>query len=98
MSERFAVTEAMIYDLADPVVFSRGRDYLRQGAVASMARSEDRVTARVLGGEIEPYRVSVRFGPSGIQETDCTCPYDWGGVCKLVVAVLLACMEQPEAL
>src|SRR5205814_9873889 len=38
------------------------------------------------------------FGPSGIEETDCTCPYDWGGVCKHVVAVLLACMEQPEAL
>src|SRR4051794_40543064 len=97
MSEPLVVTEAMIHNLADPVVFARGRDYLRQGAVTSLARSEDRITARVLGSEVEPYRVRVRFSPSGIEETDCTCPYEWGGVCKHVVAVLLACMEQPEA-
>jgi uncharacterized Zn finger protein len=98
MSEPFVVTEAMIHDLADPGVFARGRDYLRQGAVTSLARSEDRITARVVGSEIEPYRVRVRIGASGIEEADCTCPYEWGGICKHIVAVLLACLERPQAL
>jgi uncharacterized Zn finger protein len=98
MSEPFVVTEVMIHDLADPVVFARGRDYLRQGAVMGLARSEGRVTARVAGSDTEPYRVRVKLGPSGVEEADCTCPYDWGGACKHVVAVLLACMEQPESL
>ena len=49
MSEPFALTEAMIHDLAEPEVFARGRSYLRQGAVTNLARSEDRISAQVQG-------------------------------------------------
>jgi uncharacterized Zn finger protein len=98
MSQPFSLTEAMIHELADPEVFDRGRAYLRQGAVTNLARSEDHVTAHVHGSDIRPYRVRVKVGPSGIEETSCTCPYDWGGACKHIVAVLLACLERPDAL
>ena len=29
-------------------------------------------------------------------EAECTCPYDWGGYCKHVVAVLLATIRQTD--
>ncbi|RME88471.1 MAG: SWIM zinc finger domain-containing protein [Anaerolineae bacterium] len=38
----------------------------------------------------------ITFDESGIREAFCTCPYDWGGWCKHIVAVLLACARQPE--
>src|SRR5437870_4698584 len=97
MSESFVVTEAMIHAIADPEVFARGRNYLREGAVTDLARSGDRVLAQVHGSDVTPYRVRVKVGPSGIEEVHCTCPYDWGGACKHIVAVLLAALENPEA-
>ncbi|MBD2305029.1 SWIM zinc finger family protein [Chroococcidiopsis sp. FACHB-1243] len=30
------------------------------------------------------------MGKQGIVSADCTCPYDWGGLCKHQIAVLLA--------
>jgi uncharacterized Zn finger protein len=98
MSQPIVLTPAMIHDLADPEVFARGRSYLREGAVTSLSRSGERITAQVYGSDVEPYRVRVKISPSGIEETHCTCPYDSGGACKHVVAVLLACLEQPDAL
>lgn len=97
MPEPFALTEAMIHDLADPEVFARGRGYLQQGAVTSLARSEDRISAQVQGSAVEPYRVQVKIGPSGIEEALCTCPYVGEGACKHLVAALLVCLEHPEA-
>jgi uncharacterized Zn finger protein len=98
MSQPIVLTQAMIRDLADPEVFARGRSYLREGAVTSLSRSGERITAQVYGSDVEPFRVRVKISPSGIEETHCTCPYDSGGACKHVVAVLLACLEQPDAL
>lgn len=31
-----------------------------------------------------------------IASASCTCPYDWGGYCKHIVAVLLAALREPE--
>jgi uncharacterized Zn finger protein len=31
-----------------------------------------------------------------IEETACDCPYDWGGICKHIVAALLAYIHEPE--
>ena len=49
----------------------------------------------MLGSEWEPYRVGV-----ALQEDDfsasCTCPYDWGGYCKHVVAVLLTLIHDRD--
>jgi uncharacterized Zn finger protein len=96
MAASMALTEAMIHQIADPEVFARGRDYLRQGAVSGLTRRGDRVTAEVEGSDIEPYRVSVKLSANGIGDTSCTCPYDWRGACKHIVAVLLACLERPS--
>jgi uncharacterized Zn finger protein len=40
--------------------------------------------------------VSVTIDQTGLQSTDCSCPYDWGGYCKHIVAVLLAVTQSPD--
>ena len=47
------------------------------------------MTAEVEGSEFEPYQVSIRLHGDGVADAHCTCPYDWGGYCKHIVAVLL---------
>jgi uncharacterized Zn finger protein len=47
------------------------------------------LTAEVEGSEFEPYQVSIRLHDGGVADARCTCPYDYGGYCKHVVAVLL---------
>lgn len=89
------LTEAMIRRLASPESFQRGREYHRQGAVLSVTRRGDQLLAKVEGSDADPYQVSLMLGEGGISDTECTCPYDWGGVCKHVVAVLLTCLQDP---
>ena len=47
------------------------------------------MTAEVEGSEFEPYQVLIRLHDGGIADAHCTCPYDWGGYCNHIVAVLL---------
>jgi len=83
------VTQDTIRALATPESFARGRSYFDDGAVSDLIRRGDRLTAEVEGSEFEPYQVSVRLHDDGVAEARCTCPYDWGGYCKHIVAVLL---------
>jgi hypothetical protein len=57
-------------------------------------RLGDGLETRVAG--THTYRVSVRESPGGLIAF-CTCPYDWGGDCKHVVATLLAWLHEPES-
>jgi len=83
------VTQDTIRALATPESFARGRSYFDDEAVSDLIRRGDRLTAEVEGSEFEPYQVSVRLHDGGVAEARCTCPYDWGGYCKHIVAVLL---------
>ena len=56
--------------------------------VESATLRGNRLFAAVQGSEWDPYQVGITF--SGADFTaSCTCPYDWGGYCKHVVAALL---------
>lgn len=76
--------------------FSRGQQYERRGAVVSMVLRGSLLQAEVEGTQHEPYRVRVSFDDGGIVEASCSCPYDWGGWCKHIVAVLLTASKHPE--
>ncbi|KMO40920.1 SWIM zinc finger family protein [Methylobacterium aquaticum] len=82
--------EAAVKALADPKVVERGRDMVRSGAVSDLVRRGDQLTAAVAGSEDEPYRVAIRLKDGDVADFRCTCPYEWGGACKHVVATLLA--------
>ena len=96
MSPRPNLTEATIRTLATAQSFSRGEEYLATRAVLDIERREETLLAEVEGSSYEPYRVTVRLDEGGIVEAYCTCPYDWGGYCKHIVAVLLAYVRRPE--
>ena len=53
-----------------------------------MTQRGNRLFSDVLGSEWEPYNVGVTLEERDFRAS-CTCPYDWEGYCKHIVAVLL---------
>ena len=90
-----APNETAIRALTTHETFERGREYWRNGAVSTLVKRGDELTAQVEGSEIEPYRVTVRLHEGGVADAHCTCAYDWGGYCKHVVAMLLKFAKDP---
>lgn len=90
-------TNSMLRDHATAKSFERGEGYFWQGAVGVLVVRGERLEGEVEGSQYEPYRVQVSFDQAGITDTYCTCPYDWGGWCKHIVAVLLAYLDNPQA-
>ncbi len=80
--------------LTTPESVSRGRTYFRSGAVGTVVRRGEHLTSDVEGSDIEPYRVTVRLSDSGVADASCSCPYEYGGYCKHIVAVLLKVSER----
>jgi uncharacterized Zn finger protein len=92
------LTEAQIRNLASGGVFQRGWDYYYGGAVLRLIQRGDDIFAEVQGSDYEPYQVHVTVEDGDITATSCTCPYDYGDVCKHVVATLLTYLHQSEAI
>ncbi|MBU4529379.1 MAG: hypothetical protein KUA37_11595 [Desulfomicrobium sp.] len=92
-----AFGQDVVRALATVESFTRGRDYVRRGAVSGIVRRGDRLTAEVEGSELAPYTITIKLHDGGVAGTRCTCAYEWGGVCKHVVAVLLKYLEAPGA-
>jgi uncharacterized Zn finger protein len=89
------VTEASIRQQASADSYHRGREYHEQGAVLSIVRRDQQLQAEVEGSQYEPYRVQITYDAGGIAQALCSCPYDWGGWCKHIVATLLAALHSP---
>lgn len=87
------LTEADIRARCTETSFERGWSYYTGGAVRQRIRLDDGIETRVAG--THTYRVTVREAP-GRLVAFCTCPYDWGGDCKHIVATLLAWLHGPE--
>lgn len=85
--------EEVIRDLATETSYDRGEAYANYGAVRNLVIEGDTYRAHVYG--THRYTVRVR-DESGALGSSCTCPYDWGGVCKHIVAVMLSVLEQQE--
>ncbi len=66
--------------------FDRGEDYYRRGAVLSVIQRGQTIYAEVEGTDLDPYIVRITAGANGIREGTCTCPYDYDGWCKHLVA------------
>ena len=90
------VTEAIIRQRSKVTSFERGQEYYESGAVLSEKIRGNQIFAEVEGSSYEPYQVSVRLNESGITSTQCSCPYDLGGDCKHIVAVLLSYIHSPK--
>ena len=83
------LTEADIRPLATDQSWARGENYYFSNSVENIVWRDGLLTAEVEGSEYEPYIVQVRFDDGKIRSTHCTCPYDWSGDCKHIIATLL---------
>jgi uncharacterized Zn finger protein len=90
LSEGFIRQKAMVES------FLRWQDYHRREAVLSLVRENGALEAEPRGSGHDPYRVCVTFDRNGVTQAECSCPYDWGGWCKHIVATLLACLHWPD--
>jgi uncharacterized Zn finger protein len=90
------LSEAQVRALANEKSFERGKSYYQGGALVEPLRQGWELGAECEGSEYEPYQISVTLDAKGVAATSCTCPYDWGGVCKHVVALLLAYAHNPQ--
>ncbi len=87
-------TEADVRAGAASQSYQRGAQYYRDGAVSQLARRGNLLTAEVAGSTLPFYQVSITLADGGgIAVAGCTCPYDWGGYCKHIVAVLLSALH-----
>ncbi len=68
----------------------RARGYVN--CVQNPARSGHTLTAQVRGTRL--YEVEIDVEPGGISAI-CSCPYNWGGYCKHIGAVLLKWIQSP---
>jgi uncharacterized Zn finger protein len=89
--------EIFIQRHSSPESFRRGQEYYHQGSVTSLLRRGQELAAQVAGSQFAPYDVRIAFDGAGMIEASCSCPYDWDGLCKHIVATLLACVHEPES-
>ncbi len=81
---------SQIKEISTEASFERGEEYYMEDRVMSPRISRSAVTATVTG--THQYAVNVSLRP-GKRSYSCTCPYDYEGVCKHIVAVLLYVMD-----
>ncbi|MCI0438511.1 MAG: SWIM zinc finger family protein [Chloroflexi bacterium] len=83
-------SEDVLHHYANEKSIQRGREYYEGGAVLSVVLRGSQLFAKVIGSEEEPYQVRVELNRHGLVGAACSCPYDWDGYCKHIVAVILA--------
>jgi uncharacterized Zn finger protein len=90
------LSEASIRSHATSKSFDRGQDYYKSGSVTALIQRGNELSAKVEGSEFDPYRISIDFNKSGITSAFCTCPYNFEGWCKHIIATLLTCLHQSD--
>lgn len=94
------LTEKMIRDRASDQSYEKGRAYYRSGAIYDPSRQSVEggivLTAHCEGSTAPSYRLRVELDAGGVRSADCTCPYDWGGDCKHIVALLLLYLHKRD--
>ncbi len=98
MSIPSSLNEAMIRGYATSQSWQKGEDYYFNGCVRSITERGGMITAEVSGNHYKPYQVNLSFEGEELDTCYCSCPYDYGGICKHQVATLLVCLREPHKL
>lgn len=88
--------EATVAALTTKKVFARGEALLEEDALFDAMQEDGQLRASCQGSDLEPYEVRARLSAVGVEETACSCPYEYDGLCKHLVALLLAWLHTPE--
>ena len=92
------ITQYHIQERCTEQSYMRGLEYFHMGAIGNPTLHDYTLSATCEGTEIEPYRVTIKLMPTGIADAYCSCPYDWGGDCKHIVALLLTYVHEPDTI
>jgi len=88
-------TRDSIREICTAQSFQRGVEYFEAGQVRDLTVADSEVTATVRGSH--DYRTTVDLSATQFAPR-CSCPYDYDGECKHVVAVLLAVADRSDEL
>lgn len=78
-----------------PVILERGKEYLESGKVGTITQTDSGECHAKVNGT-HRYNVDIKFdGGGNITQANCNCPYEYGGYCKHIAAVLLALESDP---
>ncbi|MBC7919630.1 MAG: hypothetical protein H7Z75_00910 [Ferruginibacter sp.] len=91
-------TKKQLKDLANAASFQRGVGYYDEGSVKNVVRRGNEFQGKVQGSSRYKVKLAV---DGGNLHFECSCPYDYGGICKHAVALGLAVLEgdyQTEAI
>ncbi|PSN18146.1 hypothetical protein C7271_14075 [filamentous cyanobacterium CCP5] len=80
--------------LATEQSFDKGQRYYRNGAITNPVRQGSTLWADCYGSTV--YYPRATLSSQGVESSSCTCPYDWGGICKHQVALLLTYLDEPD--
>ena len=89
------LSEKQIRQMSTSQSFSRGEAYYHEHLIKNPTHQGLQLWADCYGSQL--YRVSITLDQDGVESEKCTCPYDWGGICKHQVALLLTYIRQPES-
>ncbi len=95
MMKEIFLSEEDIQLLSTETIFERGEVLYLSGAISNTYRKENTIYGKCEGSGGKIYDLEVNFG--GIEmDAYCSCPYDWGGLCKHLVAFLLTFVFEEE--
>ena len=89
------LTEQDIHDLANEKTFEKGEELYECGAISATSLKGNTIYGKCDGSEFMPYDIEIDLSDDEI-DPYCTCPFDWGGICKHQVALLLTFLYEPE--
>ncbi len=85
----------ILREMATGQSFQRGEEYYEHAMVEDPIRDGNIIKGNIAGSGMAGYRTDICLDPPF--HTRCTCPYDWGGICKHVVALGLTWINSPES-
>ncbi len=80
--------------LIDEKILKKGLAYHKSGAISDFAEVSRGEYEAIVSGS-EDYSVKLKVRNNEVIEYNCNCPYDWGPVCKHVVALIFH-LQQDE--
>ena len=93
------LTEKQIRERASEQSYQKGLAYYKSDAIYNPALQTTSggvmLTAQCEGSSAPSYRLHVELDGGGVRSASCTCPYDWSGDCKHIVALLLMYIHEP---
>ena len=88
--------ETIIQENTTSQSHERGKSYHENGYVYNVINRGNLLQAKVEGSQGDDYQVSIELSPKDVKFATCTCPYDWGGWCKHIVATLYYYQSYPN--